>query len=407
MLLTQRLGHITIWGWLDTKRFDIYPSLFMIASMGLIGIDTGGTFTDLVFQDGDSWRVYKILSTPDNPADAVIEGLKAVALTGPHYIVHGSTVATNAILERKGARTALITNQGFTDVLVIGRQNRSRLYDLTYRHEPPLIPESLRFGVGGRMVHTGDELTPFDVSKAMQVADTIHESGVESVAVSFLFSFVNPAHELKMAEILAPLGISTSLSYQILAEFREFERTSTTVVNAYVRPRMKHYLSDISERLEFGDRLRIMQSNGGCISADTAVAEPVRTILSGPAGGVVGAFEVGRRAGFDRLITFDMGGTSTDVSLINGRPPLTLESSIAGFPVKNAHDRYPYRGRGRRLHSRSGPGWIVIRRAGKRGRRPGSGVLRQRRQDHGHGRQSVFRPVDPGIFFRRSNETAP
>jgi N-methylhydantoinase A len=306
----------------------------MIAAMALIGIDTGGTFTDLVFQDGDSWRVYKIPSTPNNPADAVIEGLKAVSLSGSRYIVHGSTVATNAILERKGARTALITDKGFTDVLVIGRQNRSRLYDLTYRHEPSLIQEDLRFGVTGRISHTGDELTLFDVTEAMQVAESIQKSGVESVAVCFLFSFVNPTHELKMAEILAPLGVSISLSHQILAELREFERTSTTVVNAYVRPRMQHYLNDIIERLESGDRLRIMQSNGGCISADIAMTEPVRTILSGPAGGVVGAFEIGRQAGFDRLITFDMGGTSTDVSLINGHPPIALESSIAGFPVK-------------------------------------------------------------------------
>ena len=306
----------------------------MIASMGLIGIDTGGTFTDLVYQDRDSWQVYKILSTPDNPANAVIEGLEAMASAGPRYIVHGSTVATNAILERKGARTALITNKGFTDVLVIGRQNRSRLYDLTYRHEPPLIPESLRFGVTGRIIHTGEELSPVDETEAVQVADSIRQSGAKSVAVCFLFSFVNPAHELKMAEILAPLGISVSLSHQILSEFRELERTSTTAVNAYVRPRMHFYLNNITERLESDDRLRIMQSNGGCISADMAMNEPVRTILSGPAGGVVGAFELGRRAGFDRLITFDMGGTSTDVSLINGQLPITLESSIGGFPVK-------------------------------------------------------------------------
>jgi N-methylhydantoinase A len=303
--------------------------------MQIIGVDTGGTFTDLIFRGPDGWQVHKLLSTPDNPARAVIQGLEAVSEPGvPRRVVHGSTVATNAILERKGVRTALVTTAGFEDVIVIGRQNRSRLYDLAYRREPPIVPEELRFGVPGRILHSGEEHTPFDDDAAKHVAAAIQESGAESVAVCLLFSFANPDHERRMADALAHTGLPVSLSHEILAEFREFERTSTTVVNAYVSPRMRRYISWLREHLAPQDRLRVMQSNGGSISAETAMRESVRTILSGPAGGVVGALEIGRLAGFPRLITFDMGGTSTDVSLLDNALSMTLETSIAGYPVK-------------------------------------------------------------------------
>ncbi len=302
--------------------------------MIIIGVDTGGTFTDLIYRDGEGWRVFKLLSTPHNPAQAVLAGLENVAAGRTRHIVHGSTVATNAILERKGVRTALVTNRGFTDVIAIGRQNRSRLYDLHYRREPPIIEEELRFGVRGRILASGEEAEPLDEEAARSVVAAIGRRRAESVAVCFLFAFANPDHERRMAQWLKPLGIPISLSHEILSEFREFERTSTTVINAYVSPKMQGYISDLLDHIGTEDTLRIMQSNGGSISAQTAMKESVRTILSGPAGGVVGAYEIGKTAGFPRLITFDMGGTSTDVSLIDGKPSLTLESSISGYPVK-------------------------------------------------------------------------
>jgi len=299
-----------------------------------IGVDTGGTFTDLIYQDGRAWRVHKLLSTPENPAEAVIAGLKSVSEGTFRQIVHGSTVATNAILERKGVKTALITNAGFTDVIAIGRQNRSRLYDLRFRREPHIVPEAFCFGVPGRILQNGEVYESFDEEVARSIAQDIRDAGIESVAVSLLFSFANPAHERRMAELIAGSGIPVSLSHQILSEFREFERTSTTVINAYVSPKMHRYISYLLQNIGKNDSLRIMQSNGGSISAETAMKESVRTILSGPAGGVVGAHTIGQMVSTPRLITFDMGGTSTDVSLIDGTPCMTLESEISGYPVK-------------------------------------------------------------------------
>jgi len=300
----------------------------------IIGVDTGGTFTDFVYKDGDRWGVYKVLSTPSNPAQAVLEGLRYLSEGKKKQIVHGSTVATNAILERHGARTALITNKGFEDIIEIGRQNRTRLYDLAYRKEPHIIPSELRFGLQGRILQTGEELRPMDMETAKDVALRLKELGIESVAVCFLFSYVNPAHEKKVKELLEPSGFQISLSHEILAEFREFERTSTTVINAYVSPKMQRYIGYLTDHLDAGDTLGIMQSNGGSISVETAMRESVRTILSGPAGGAVGAYEIGKMAGYTKLITFDMGGTSTDVSLIDNDLSLTFESSISGYPVK-------------------------------------------------------------------------
>ncbi|MDC0335901.1 hydantoinase/oxoprolinase family protein [Pseudodesulfovibrio sp.] len=306
-----------------------------------IGVDTGGTFTDFTYQSGSTVGTYKTLSTPHNPAEAVIHGLSHIAKTlelsddekGSLFIVHGSTVATNAILERKGVPTALITNTGFTDVIEIGRQNRSRLYDLAYRKDAHIVPQKMRFGMPGRVTNEGEEIEAFDDTTAREVVAHVKESGAQSVAVCFLFSFLHPAHEQRMGELLAELNLPVSLSHEILAEFREFERTSTTVVNAYVSPIMTRYLTDLTTATA-GNTLRIMQSNGGSISADTAMRESVRTILSGPAGGAVGALEIGGTAGHNTLITFDMGGTSTDVSLMDGSLPLTMQSSISGYPVK-------------------------------------------------------------------------
>ena len=300
-----------------------------------IGIDTGGTFTDFVYVDENgSIGTYKVLSTPGNPAEAVINGIQKIACNRQKFIVHGSTVATNAILERKGVKCALITNKGFEDVIAIGRQTREKLYDLSYEKQDFFLSESLRFGIKGRVNFAGEILEDIDEEEIKRVIKKIQEAHVESVAVSLLFSFANPTHEQTIGKMLNEFGINYSLSHKILPEFREFERTSTTVLNAYVSPIMKKYISELRSKLFLNDSLRVMQSNGGSISVEVAMNESVRTILSGPAGGVVGAFEIGKVAGFDKLITFDMGGTSTDVSLINGKLPITTESKIAGFPVR-------------------------------------------------------------------------
>ena len=302
--------------------------------MIVIGVDTGGTFTDFVFKDGDRWGVYKLLSTPHNPAEAVLNGLQHIAGAKGKRIVHGSTVATNAILERKGVKTALITNEGFEDIIEIGRQNRRRLYDLAYRKEPHIVPKELRFGVKQRTLCTGEILEDLDVKGAQDIFQKIREAKAESVAVCLLYSYLAPSHEKTIGDLVEALDIPVSLSHHILSEFREFERTSTTIINAYVSPKMKGYVSYLMDALGKEDSLRVMQSNGGSISAVTAMNESVRTILSGPAGGAVGAYEIAKMAGCDKIISFDMGGTSTDVSLMDRQLSLTLESEISGYPVK-------------------------------------------------------------------------
>ncbi|EDP76245.1 hydantoinase/oxoprolinase family protein [Hydrogenivirga sp. 128-5-R1-1] len=301
--------------------------------MIFVGVDTGGTFTDFVFFKEGSLEVLKVLSTPHNPAEAVLKGLESIGGQG-RRVVHGSTVATNALLERKGARTAFVTNRGFEDILEIGRQNRERLYDLHYRRPAPLIPRELRLGVGGRVNHRGEIIEELPLKDVDALVDRLRELGVESVAVCLLHSYANPAHERELGEELVKLGIHVSLSHEILPEFREFERASTTAVNAYVSPKMEGYISYLEKNLGKEDSLSIMQSNGGIISSGVAKREAVRTVLSGPAGGVISALHVGRLTGFDRLITFDMGGTSTDVSLIEGAPTITTEAKINGLPIK-------------------------------------------------------------------------
>lgn len=301
--------------------------------MAVVGVDTGGTFTDIICREAGGFAVVKIPSSPDNPARAVLEGLARLGIL-PDRVLHGSTVATNALLERKGAVTAFVTNAGFEDLLVIGRQDRPRLYDLASRKEPCLVPEGLRFGAPGRISAEGalvEDLTP---EAARELARAVAATGAGSVAVCLLFSFLKPGHERLLGRALADEGLSVSLSSDILAEFREFERAATTVANAYVAPVMDAYLGELDAGLPGGARLSVMQSGGGLISAATARREPVRTILSGPAGGVVAALAAGKAAGFERLITFDMGGTSTDVSLLDGGLSMTMDTVLAGMPVK-------------------------------------------------------------------------
>jgi N-methylhydantoinase A len=307
-----------------------------------IGIDTGGTFTDFVIARGARLTSFKVSSTPHNPAQAILEGLARVIAEGgdsPTEIVHGTTVATNALLERKGARTALITTAGFEDVIEIGRQARPELYNLMVTRPAPLVARELRFGLDERTGPNGETLTPLDVAGLEEIVSNLHHATppVESVAVCLLFSFANPAHEQTIASALAALNIPVSLSHKILPEYREYERTSTTVINAYLVPLMSRYLGSLMSGLggvaPGPISLRVMQSNGGSVSAVTAASEPVRAILSGPAGGVVGALRAAAAAGIRDIITFDMGGTSTDVALCRGEARTTNEALVAGLPV--------------------------------------------------------------------------
>jgi len=301
-----------------------------------IGIDIGGTFTDfVVFDESDgTFQTFKVLSTPHDPAQAVLQGLSNLQSPISNlHLVHGSTVATNALLERKGACTAFITTRGFRDILAIGRQTRSDIYDFFADRPEPLVPDERRLEVTERVDHQGRVLTPLNEAELPGLIARLRELNVESVAVCLLFSFLHPAHEQRIAQALREAGFFVSPSSEILPEFREYERASTTVINAYVSPVMDRYLGRLEEQLQAAD-FRIMQSNGGSIRTAQARREAVRSILSGPAGGVVGARYVAQAAGFERVITFDMGGTSTDVSLCDGDIRVTTEAEIGGLPIR-------------------------------------------------------------------------
>lgn len=317
-----------------------------------IGIDTGGTFTDVVIARGSRNTHFKIASTPGNPARAILAGIARViseTAAFPDEIVHGTTVATNALLERKGARAALLTTAGFEDVLEIGRQARPEIYNFFVTRPAPLIPRNLRFGISERIAPDGSIITPLDAAQLEATIKQLETSNIESIAVCLLFSFANPEHEKQIAKALARLDIPVSLSHKILPEYREYERTSTISINAYLAPLMSRYLSSLEQGIASLKKktsatlrtpnakrrtaLRVMQSNGGSVSAETAGTEPVRAILSGPAGGVVGALRVCGAAGIRDLITFDMGGTSTDVALCRGEARTTNEATVAALPV--------------------------------------------------------------------------
>lgn len=316
-----------------------------------VGIDIGGTFTDFVVynpSDG-SLKSFKLLSTPQDPAAAVLSGLAIIQ--GEEQlndgqpgldVIHGSTVATNALLERKGARTALVATQGFGDLLQIGRQNRPALYDFFADPPPPLVPAGLRFEVDERVDATGEVIQPLDAGRLASLVASLRTCQAESIAICLLFSFLYPDHERLVANVLRQAGFQVSVSSEILPEFREFERASTTTVNAYVSPVLDRYLDNLQRSLNQPSAsvsLRVMQSNGGNMSLAEARSNGVRCILSGPAGGVVGAqFLAGlleEQAGEPvHLITFDMGGTSTDVSLVAGQPQVTTESLVSGCPIR-------------------------------------------------------------------------
>ncbi len=312
-----------------------------MTALAHIGVDIGGTFTDLVLSDNGQLRIHKLLSTPDNPARAMLAGLDTITpggLAAAARVAHGSTVATNAILERKGAKTALITTQGFRDVLFIGRQNRPVLYALQPQLPPPLIPRRWCYEIPERLDYTGAVLTPLDMVALDTVLDDLVAQGIEAVAVCFLYSYVNPSHEQAVRARILERGLlaaeQIALSCEVLPEFREYERASTVALDAYVRPVMSRYLQTVTDALPEGCSLRMMKSDGGVMSAARARQQAVQTALSGPAAGVIGAFHLAKLAGFDHIITLDIGGTSTDVALCPGYPALRPESEIDGLPLR-------------------------------------------------------------------------
>lgn len=303
----------------------------------LLGVDVGGTFTDFVFLSEGEITVAKRPSTPDDPGRAIISGLTEFGWS-PEEVVHGSTVATNTLLTRTGAPTALITTRGFRDTLVIGRQARPDLYALHPQRHDPLVPQRWRFEVDERVAADGEVVTPIDLEQLEAALDRIERAGVSSVAICFLFSFINPEHEAMAAERARARGLSVSASYEILPQHREFERMSTTTANAYLSPVMTSYLGALETRLSSDGasnvRLRIMQSNGGSLSAGSAGRNAVRTVLSGPAGGVAGAFAAAEADGFPQAITFDMGGTSADVALCPGRLLERTDLVVDDMPIR-------------------------------------------------------------------------
>ncbi|MEE8141468.1 MAG: hydantoinase/oxoprolinase family protein [Planctomycetota bacterium] len=305
-----------------------------LEQMQLLGIDTGGTFTDFVKVEGGEVTVRKLPSTPERPARVILEvlpqlvGEPRASLT----VVHGSTVATNTLLERRGARTALVTTRGFRDVLEIGRQDRPRIYALNWCPPEPLIPAALRFEVAERIGAGGGVLEPLQPQEVVDLLVPLREAGVEAVAVCLLFSPENDAHETLVCERLKPLGIPVIPSAQVHPEIREYERFSTTAISAYVAPAVEAYLTELAEQLHPA-RFLIMESGGGAMATERILGQAVRTILSGPAAGVVAA-QAYSRDGCRDLVSFDMGGTSTDVSLLpQGRILNTRNFCIGGLPA--------------------------------------------------------------------------
>ncbi len=340
-----------------------------------IAIDTGGTFTDCVYLKDGAPAVLKVPSSPDDPARSVLETVRTIAAEAGVEVRHGTTIGTNALLERKGARVAFVTTSGFEDTIAIGRQARHHLYDWMATPAPCIVPKELRFGVRERVRADGEILLAPSEEELVELRDNIRASGAESVAISLLFSFVNPENEERIAASLNEPGMAgvdsrpymadlpISISHKILPEFREYERAATVTVNAYLAPKVGTYIRRLGNTIrnhagnssepESLDRqetwspgrsrpgnegarrsLYVMQSSGGIISAKLAAEEPVRTVLSGPAGGVIGAHRVAQIAGFDKIISFDMGGTSTDVALIDARgPQITSESRLSEIPL--------------------------------------------------------------------------
>jgi N-methylhydantoinase A len=303
-----------------------------------IAVDTGGTFTDFVWVEDGRVQMLKLFSMPQDPSIAIAEGITKAGATPDLVLLHGTTVGTNTLLQRKGARIALVTTRGFEDAIEIGRQARPRLYDFFFERVQPLVSGELRYGVDERTDGHGGILRAPTPSELKGMAEVLEVARPDAIAVSLLFSFANPANEKAVASALRRLGVPLSISHEILPEFREYERTSTVAVNAYLQPIVQKYLEGLRERTARGNRrpgcsIFVMQSSGGITALSTAAREPVRTVLSGPAGGIVGAAAVARRSGLERIITFDMGGTSTDVALVDRMPRTEIQAEVAALAV--------------------------------------------------------------------------
>lgn len=308
-----------------------------------LGVDVGGTFTDLVAIRGHEIWTAKVPSTPSDQSEGVMRSVEAAAIEGDTLggvttFAHGMTVATNALLERRGARTALITTEGFRDVLEIGRQNRPSLYDPTQDRPPALVPRDLRFTIRERVGRDG-ELTPIDSGTLQEALERVRNADVDAVAVCLLFSFLHPEHERRIGEALreALPDVHVSLSSDVLREFREYERFSTTVADAYLGPKLAAYFRNLADRTAQAKlpTPQVMQSSGGVMELEVAAERAARCILSGPAGGVVGAAFVASAGGYDDVLTFDMGGTSTDVAPVTGgEVQTTTEAIVAGVPIR-------------------------------------------------------------------------
>jgi N-methylhydantoinase A len=317
-----------------------------------VAIDTGGTFTDCVWVEHGRLKTLKVFSTPDDPSRAIAEALREIGAGAEVTLLHGTTVGTNALLQRKGARVALVTTAGFEDVIEIGRQARPKLYDFFFDRVPPLVPRELRFGVRERIGAEGQILEHPAPAELARLREAVSRAQPKAIAISLLFSFANPKNEAQVAAALESLGIPLSVSHKILPEFREYERTSTVVVNAYLQPLMQSYMESLAARVadlakasarrpasgvggwhRSKSRIFVMQSSGGITALESASREPVRTVLSGPAGGLVGAAATAARSGFTKILTFDMGGTSTDVAAVQGAVHTGSQSEVAGLPV--------------------------------------------------------------------------
>ncbi len=327
-----------------SSRLDPASSSHLTSRI-LAGVDVGGTFTDFVFLQDSHLQVVKLPTSPEDQSETVWRGISQKQESAmrdganaiPFHVIHGTTVATNTLLERNGARTALITTKGFRDVLVLGRQNRPHLYRLSQSRLPALIPDELRFEVGERINARGEVQEPLCIAELHALGSRLVEIQVECICIVFLFSYLNPSHEQEAARILQEYLPQTplSLSSDVLPEYREYERTVTTATNAYLQPRVGRYLQHLQDKVAH-QSLHIMQSNGGTMRPTTAQQLPVHLLVSGPAGGVVGAYALAQQAletSSPSIMTIDMGGTSTDTALCHDGVPMTTECELAGLPV--------------------------------------------------------------------------
>ncbi len=298
----------------------------------LLGVDTGGTFTDFVYISEEGIRIHKVLSTPSSPEQAILQGIAELGVDNESLlIVHGSTVATNAVLEKKGVRCCFVTNHGLADMLTIGRQARKELYNLNPAPEEPPVAVELCLETGGRVSASGELIEPLTNAQLDDLVAQIKQLAPRSVAINLLFSFLNDEAEKRLAAAM-PAGVFVSRSSNVLAEYKEYERGMATWLNAYVGPLVEGYLTRLCDSVKAA-AVSVMQSSAGTIAAEQAAEQAVRMLLSGPAGGLMAALHIGEMAGYEHLLTLDMGGTSTDVSLLDGAISLTNEGTVAGYPV--------------------------------------------------------------------------